>query len=134
MAPVHGRASQVDQIGRPLINAVYNQTDSERAEFNRTPPLQQVAAFLPRFVATFQSLGYGEADATELAAGLLPDILPYDAASLAGYPNGRRLTDDILDLRISVATMGRITTDLVGPHTDLLDQFPYLGAPHPVSG
>jgi hypothetical protein len=134
IAPVHGRAGQADQMGRPLINAVYNQTDSDRAEFNRTPPTQQVAVFLPRFVAMFQSLGYDEANATELAAGLLPDVLAYDASDPAGYPNGRRLTDDILDLRISVATMGRITTDLVGPHTDLLDRFPYLGAPHPVPG
>ena len=134
MARVHGRATQADQMGHPLINAVYNQTDADRAEFNRTPPVRQVAVFLARFVATFRSFGYGEADARELAAGLLPDVLPYDASSLAGYPNGRRLTDDILDLRISVVTMGKVITDRVGPHTDLLDEFPYLGAPHPVSG
>lgn len=29
-------------------------------------------------------------------------------------------------------TRGRVTTDGVGPHADLLDEFPYLGAPHPV--
>jgi hypothetical protein len=28
--------------------------------------------------------------------------------------------------------MGRVATDGVGPHTDLLDEFPYLGAPHAV--
>lgn len=47
-----------------------------------------------------------------------------------GYPNGRRLTDDIVDLRIAMTTMGRVTMDGVGPPTDLLDEFPYLGAPH----
>jgi hypothetical protein len=134
MTPVHGRATQADQIGRPLINAVYNQTDADRAEFNRTPPVRQVATFLARFVATFRSFGYGETDARELAAGLLPDVLPYDASNLTGYPNGRRLTDDILDLRISVVTMGKVTTDRVEPHADLLVEFPYLGAPRPVSG
>jgi hypothetical protein len=25
---------------------------------------------------------------------------------------------------------GAVTTDLVGPHDDLLPEFPYLGAPH----
>jgi hypothetical protein len=87
-----------------------------------------------RFVARLRAFGYGEAEATDLAAGLLPDVLPYDASNAAGYPNGRRLTDDIADLRVSVATMGKVTTDLVGPHADLLDEFPYLGAPHPVPG
>lgn len=27
-------------------------------------------------------------------------------------------------------TMGRVTGDGIGPHADLLDEFPYLGAPH----
>jgi len=27
-------------------------------------------------------------------------------------------------------TRDRVTTDGVGPHTDLLEAFPYLGAPH----
>jgi hypothetical protein len=66
-----------------------------------------------------------------LAEGLLPDVLVYDCFNPAGYPNGRRLTDDILDLRIAMLTAERLTTDLVGPHDDLLDEFPYLGAPHP---
>lgn len=134
MAPIHGKATQVDQMGRPLINAVFNQADSDRSEFNRTPPAHQVAVFLARFAATYRSFGYGESDAIELATGLLPDVLRFDPSSSAGYPNGRRLTDDIADIRVSELTLGRVTTDLVGPHTDLLQQFPYLGAPHPVSG
>lgn len=130
MAQLHGRATQMDQMGRPLINAVANQTDDDRSEFNRTPPAQQVAAFLARFVATFRSFGYGDAESRRLAAGLLPDVLPYDPSGPLGYPNGRFLTDDIADLRISAMTMGRVTGDGVGPHTDLLNEFPYLGAPH----
>lgn len=130
MTPVHGRATQMDQMGRPLINAVANQSDVDRSEFNRTPPAQQVAAFLARFVATFRSFGYGDADSGDLAASLLPDVLSYDPSGSVGYPNGRRLTDDIADLRISAVTMGRVTGDGVGPHTDLLNEFPYLGPPH----
>jgi hypothetical protein len=134
MAPVHGLATQVDQMGRPLVNAVFNSTDADRSAFNRTPPDQQVAVFLTRFAATLQSFGHREGDAIELAAGLIPDVLVFDPSSSAGYPNGRRLTDDIADLRASTITLGRVTTDRVGPHADLLDGFPYLGPPHSVSG
>ena len=133
MALIHGRTSQADQMGRPLINAVFNQTEADRSEFNLTPPGRQFEAFVARFAATFRSFGYAEADAIELASGLLPDVLPFDPSNAAGYPNGRRLTDDIADLRISEVTMGRVTTDLVGPHVDLLHEFPYLGTPHPIS-
>jgi hypothetical protein len=133
MAPIHGRPTQVDQMGRPLINAVFNQTEAAQSEFNRTPPEQQLAAFLAGFAARFRFFGYGEADAVDLARGLLPDVLHFNPSSSAGYPNGRRLTDDIADLRASEITMGRVTTDLVGPHADLLDEFPYLGPPHPIS-
>lgn len=60
----------------------------------------------------------------------LPNILRYDYTSAAGYPNGRKLADDIVDSGLSLMTQGRITTDLVEPHTDYLTDFPYLGQPH----
>jgi hypothetical protein len=132
MAPAHGKATQVDQVGHPLINALFNRTDADQAAFNRTPPGRQRAQFTERFVSALRSFGYPDAEARGLAARLLPDVLVYDWSSSAGYPNGRRLTDDILDLRVAMLTGGRVTTDLVGPHADLLNEFPYLGEPHPV--
>jgi hypothetical protein len=30
-----------------------------------------------------------------------------------------------------MVSVGRITDDHIGPHTDLLPDFPYLGHPHP---
>ena len=133
VAPVHGEPAVVDQAGHPLINALFNATAEDQHAFHRTPPAQQRERYLPRFAAVLQGAGYGEAEATALAGELLPDILPYNPTSPASYPNGRLLTDDILDLRLTLITKGRVTTDLVGPHTDLLDDFPYLGPPHPVA-
>jgi hypothetical protein len=47
------------------------------------------------------------------------------------YPhNGRTLTDDVVDVFLSMYTNGKVTRDKVGPHSDLLDGFPYLGPPH----
>jgi hypothetical protein len=57
-----------------------------------------------------------------------PDVLPYDPTQPAAYPaNGRTLTDDVEHLFLSVLTNGKVTEDKVGPHTDLLDEFPYVG-------
>ena len=75
--------------------------------------------------------GYAAADAERVAATLLPDILPFDHARPASYPqNGRALTDDVQDHFLSILTNGRVATDGVGAHGDLLADFPYLGPPH----
>jgi hypothetical protein len=89
-----------------------------------------------RFIAVFaHSLehtgGYTPDEATRVAATLLPDILFYDPNRPASYPdNGRTLSDDVMDIFISILTNGKVTRDNVGPHKDLLKAFPYLGAPH----
>lgn len=70
--------------------------------------------------------------AQKTALTLLPDILDYDYSSSEGYPNGRKLTDDIIDIQLTVLTNGRVTTDKVGYHQDLSTVFPYLGSPHPI--
>lgn len=67
-----------------------------------------------------------------LVLGLLPDVLGYDPSAPGAYPNGRRLADDVADPTIAMLSMGRVTGDGVGPHADLLDEFPYLGVPHTV--
>jgi uncharacterized protein DUF4331 len=89
-----------------------------------------------RFVAVFaHSLehigGYTPGEATRVARTLLPDILLYDLKRPASYPdNGRALSDDVMDVFISIITNGKVTRDNVGPHKDLLASFPYLGPPH----
>jgi hypothetical protein len=62
---------------------------------------------------------------------LLPDVLHYDPTKPAVYPtNGRTLTDDVVDFFLPLLSNGKVTQDKVGPHKDLLEQFPYVGAPH----
>ena len=66
-----------------------------------------------------------------MVQALLPDILSYDPTRRAAYPgNGRALTDDVMDIFLSTITNGKVMTDHVGPHRDLLVDFPYLGQPH----
>ena len=89
-----------------------------------------------RFIAVFaHSLehtgGYTPQEAQRIAKTLLPDIMRYDHTRPASYPsNGRTLTDDALDHFLSILTNGKVTTDGVGAHSDLLSEFPYVGPPH----
>jgi hypothetical protein len=89
-----------------------------------------------RFVAAFahsleHSGGYTPEEAQRVAKTLLPDIMRYDHTRPASYPdNGRTLTDRALDYFLSVLTNGKIKTDGVAAHSDLLADFPYLGPPH----
>ena len=116
-------------MGRPAINTVFNHGD-DKNKFNMINPNQDRANFESSFVATLESFGYDASTATSIAEILLPDILTYNYKSSEGYLNGRRLTDDVIDISLALVTNGQLTTDMVGPHTDYLSHFPYLGAPH----
>jgi hypothetical protein len=75
--------------------------------------------------------GYSPEEAKRVAQTMLPDILPYDHTRPVVYPdNGRLLTDDVADYLIPIWTNGSVREDKVGPHNDLLSEFPYLGPPH----
>jgi Domain of unknown function (DUF4331) len=126
-----------DQMGRPAINTVFNH-GVDKDTFNVTPPHRQRNAltsggptFLQSFTTTLETLGgYSASAATGIADILLPDILTYDYSSSAGFLNGRKLTDDVIDIELNLVTQGGIASDFVGPHIDYLDHFPYLGKPH----
>ncbi len=90
------------------------------------------ARFIPVFAHALEHTGgYSPEDALQVAGRLLPDLLLYDPARPARFPdNGRALVDDVSDLFLAILTNGKVTGDKVGPHHDLLDEFPYLGPPH----
>jgi hypothetical protein len=120
---------QVDRGGRPM-QAVFLPGEEREAYLSGEP------ADDDRFIDVFaheleHTGGYTPEDAKSVARKLLPDILPYDPRRPASFPhNGRTLTDDVVDVFFSMLTNGKVTGDKVGPHGDLLDEFPYLGPPH----
>lgn len=126
-----GSSGQIDRMGRPAINAVFNKGADKNA-FNHGLPKDDYADFSGNVIHTLEALGgYSEADATGLAHVLLPDVLTYDTSTAAAGPlNGRAPTDDVIDAELSIVTQGGIPGDCVGAHTDYLSTFPYLGNPH----
>jgi hypothetical protein len=103
----------------------------EKAAYQAGQPKDD-ARFITAFAHSLEHTGgYTPEAARRAAAILLPDILPYDPSKPASYPtNGRTLTDDAIDAFLPILTNGKVTRDNVGPHTDLLTSFPYVGAPH----
>jgi Domain of unknown function (DUF4331) len=124
-----GKWIQADRGARP------NQTPflagEQNAAYLAAEPADD-ARFVPVFAHALEHTGgYTPAEATRVAATLLPDVLHYDPTRLASYPdNGRALTDDVVDFFLPLLTNGKVTQDNVGPHKDLLASFPYVGPPH----
>ncbi len=134
--PSNGGLVQIDRMGRPAINTVFNH-GADKVTFNaieptgdRTTITTTGKTFLANFEDVLGSFGYDAASAASIAQILLPDILTFDFKSDKGFLNGRKLTDDVIDIELNLVTKGAVTGDGVGPHTDLLDRFPYLGRPH----
>ncbi|MFI6730358.1 hypothetical protein [Streptomyces atratus] len=75
--------------------------------------------------------GYDPQTAEQTLHAVLPDVLRFDRTKPAAYLNGRTLTDDVTSARLAMLTNGKVSSDHIGPHSDLLPEIPYLGAPHP---
>jgi hypothetical protein len=123
---------QADRVGRPFANVVFNSRDKEAQNmFNQSQPAEDRGLFLDRFASYLRGTGrYSAGEATAVATTLLPDILTYDWTTPSRFPNGRTLTDDVSDWMWALLTKGTAPNDGIGPHTDLLTDFPYLGPPH----
>src|SRR5262245_37074573 len=131
LTPAHGAGGgwvQADRGARPAQLAFL--TGEERDAYLAAEPDADA-----RFVAVFaHSLehtgGYSPLEAKRVASTLLPDLLSYNPSRPASPDNGRTLTEDVFDSFVTILTNGKVTEDRVGPHGDLVAEFPYLGPPH----
>jgi hypothetical protein len=131
---------QIDRMGRPAIATVFipnNPLPPDRVSdgkaslkntYNHSDPVNDQANFRGEIIDTLEA-GFGRSatDANALADFLLPDILTFDTASSAGFPNGRRLNDDVIDTELNLLSNGAIPTDCVPSDNTLLSTFPYVG-------
>ncbi|MBI2503643.1 MAG: DUF4331 family protein [Chloroflexi bacterium] len=101
----------VDRKGRPAINTLFIAAEMKDA-FNKAQPVQdkgKYGQFIPLDILT-------------------PDLLTIDTSKPTLYPNGRGLTDDVID--ISLGLLGGGTDDVDGNDAEYLTAFPYLAPPH----
>ena len=128
--------TQIDRMGRPAINTVFipnnvfepaGSEPSQRNAFNAGKPRSDQRAFRGEVVDTLEIFyGTGNPTVGALADFLLPDILTVDTSSTAGFPNGRGLANDVIDIELGLVTNGAVTTDCVENDSAFSGTFPYL--------
>lgn len=123
-----GKVIQLDQMGRPAINTVFNNDQAhkfDRELFNRTQPSEQVALGF-RDHAEDVLTALGAADPAGLAGVLIADVMTYEVGNTGGFLNGRRLDDDVIDAELGLVTDGGLTTDCIADDSATTDTWPYL--------
>jgi hypothetical protein len=134
----NGHRTQVERMGLPTINTVFNHTDATKDAYNRAEPRNDVADYsddVSGVVELITSLAgtapdpaaYGDA----IAGVLLPDVITYNTAQPANFAmlNGRALTDDVIDVALSVVANTPLS-DCVGDDSTFRAHFPYVGRPN----
>ena len=143
--------AQVDRMGRPAIATVFipnnpfepvGSEPSLKNTYNHSLPSEDRAQFRGEVVDTLTLLfslndraGDDKSDdpakINQLADVILPDILTFDTSSSAGFLNGRRPADDVIDAELGLVTEGAAKTDCVSSNDSPFPTgFPYLAGPH----
>lgn len=132
---------QVDRMGRPAINTVFipnnvfepsGSEPSQKNAFNAGKPRHDQRDFRGEVVDTLEIFyGSGSSTAQALADFLLPDVLTINTSSASGFPNGRGLADDVIDIELGLVTNGAVTSDCVANDSAFSGSFPYLAAANP---
>jgi hypothetical protein len=106
-------------------------TGEQNAAYRAAQPADD-ARFVGAFAHSLEHLGgFTPVVARRVAVTLLPDLLYYDPTRPAFYPNnGRPPSDDAPNAFLTLITNGKVTGDGIGPHEDLLAEFPLLWTPH----
>ncbi|MGB8836538.1 MAG: DUF4331 family protein, partial [Candidatus Acidiferrales bacterium] len=141
----HAPEVQVSRWGLPMITHILLSDpalhDQAAESYNRAVPADEAALFSKQirdFVEKVTALARSAADppayATQLLARLCPGVLPYKLDTPASFSfaafNGRGLSDDAMDVILTLATNTAIN-DGVAPDIRLMrPDFPYFGEPH----
>jgi hypothetical protein len=102
------RYAQEDRFGLPAMNTVFIPA-GVKDQYNRSVPSNDAAnyrQYVKDFAMKVAKKSVKEADG--LAATLMPDMMPYDRTKPANFAalNGRRLSDDAVDVALSLLFKG----------------------------
>ena len=145
----HGRREEldfhtVDREGNPAVNVALVPFAKKDAYNAANTQADARGVFAPDIVGTLTALGTNAANIGVLASVAVAkgDFLHLDTSLVnqglgggnnagVGFPNGRRLGDDVIDTYLNIITNGLITA---GDHVDandvpFRDAFPFIAAP-----
>lgn len=134
----------IDRDGNPAMNVIVIPF-ARKDEYNASTPLDDAnGKFAGDIVSTLQALGTNATNIGILASVYVTkgDLLRLNTSIAnsgagggnnagAGFPNGRRPADDVVDLFLNLVTNGGITTGDNANANDVAfrDTFPFLAAP-----
>jgi hypothetical protein len=134
----NGARTQVERMGLPTINTVFNHTNATKDAYNRAEPLNDVADYsddVSGVVALITDLAGTAADpeayGDAIAGVLLPDVITYNTAQPANFAalNGRALSDDVIQVALSVVANTPLD-DCITNDSVFRTSFPYVGLPN----
>ena len=137
----HAPEIQVSRWGLPLITNFFMPDAEMKERFNQATPTDDQSPFIAQISQVAEKLttlagstanpaGY----AKQLTARLFPAMLPYEVGTpavfgFAGF-NGRALTDDVMDVILTLATNTALGDGVVPDKNRIRDEFPYFGEPY----
>ena len=138
-----GAFVNVDRMGNPLVNGLLIPFDKKNTYNTSTPKGDATLLFNGTLVETLKELGMDtvtpEASLTALREIYVAwgDMLQLDTTisnfaepAGAGFPNGRRLKDDTVDITLTKINHNITIGDGVGNSGSLTTSFPFLGKPN----
>jgi hypothetical protein len=133
--------TQVERMGRPAINTVFNHSNAEKEAANRLRPSDDRAFDRENVVGVLDAIdnvletngadSYTDDQIGDIADVLVPDTLTVKLGDAAGFLNGRKLADDVIDAEFGLLTNGAVDSDGVDANDKSFGpSFPYLAKPH----
>jgi len=137
----HAPEVQVSRWGLPLMTHIFITDEAVKDDYNRSLPSADVLRFSHLVADALQRVNQlaGSTDdpaayAQRVVECLFPTTLPYvlDSAASFGFAgfNGRAMTDNVENVMLSLQTNVPIDQGATVDRTNIIDEFPYFGAPH----
>lgn len=131
---------QINRVGLPMVQAIFNPDDSQRAsDYNTTRPVDDranygdlIAGLVAGVVAAHGTAEDAQAYGRTVAELLLPEVLPYRIGTPASYGfaerNGRALTDNAPEVMYTLVTNSALSGGLSKQAATGIpgDTFPYV--------
>jgi hypothetical protein len=147
-------SGQLDRMGIPTINTVFSNNDTEKDAFNKGAPSTDVAAYLNTVTTRTQGLRdavdavlngpvgpqdngpLGNLTSAQVAGALIPDIVTIDFSKPVVFPNGRQLSDDVIDvaLKLVLNRNAGITDGINANDKTFGTTFPFFADPFVAAG
>jgi hypothetical protein len=139
-----GKFRQMDRAATPAVNVALIPY-ARKNEFNASTTIDDAKGkFADSIVATLKALGTSDANIAVLAGVAVTngDFVRVNLTMAntgpgggnnagAGFPNGRRPGDDVIDTLLTIITNGTITSDgATGNDATFRDTFPFFAPPH----